>query len=416
MTGALHRPVITGVGILAPNGVGTESFWEGVLTCRSGIRRIQSFDASNQSFPIAGEVPDFCLCDYTNGQFKPKRLARHTQLALAATRMAVDQAGLDAETLARNVPLPITVGISSNAMEIFERSAEAFRKHGPGRVTAYSIGSGLPHAMCTALGELLGVRSQRLSFSSACSAGLDALAYSSELIAEGRTDLAITGGVDACITPLTLASFAVSGLLPHDGMADPATLSRPFDLNRQGGVMSEGAGMFVVESLGHALGRGATPLAWVRGFGSCGETSGSPAGVGLADSMAGALANSGLHPADIDYVCAHGPSDPVIDRTETAMIKQVFDRRARQIPVSSIKGVTGNPLSAAGPLQVAATLLAMRDGLVPPTAHYETPDPWCDLDYVPNRPYRMEVRRAMINLHGLGGGNSSLVLEKVRSA
>ena len=411
----LNRPVITGMGILAPNGVGLEAYWQSILSCESGIRPISNFDASEHRFPVAGEVQDFCLCQYTNGQFKPKRLGRHTQFALAATRMALDHAGVGPDLLGEISTMPVAIGVSTSAMDVIERNEDVLVAQGPRKVSPYGVSSCLPHAVTSSIAELIGIQTQRFTFSSACSAGLDALAFSANYIEEGRADMVITGGVDAAITPLTIASFSLSGLLPQS-VREPGRMSRPFDLHRQGGILSEGAGVFVMESLGHALARGASPLGMVRGYGNNADAARSQAGMGLSDSMAQALANSSLVPSDIDYICAHGPSDPLIDRIETAMIKKVFSRRAYHFPVSSIKGVTGNPLSAAGPLQVAACLLAMRDGRVPPTANYEVPDPWCDLDYVPNEPRSMDLHRALVNLHGLGGGNSSLIIEQVRSA
>jgi 3-oxoacyl-[acyl-carrier-protein] synthase II len=241
------------------------------------------------------------------------------------------------------------------------------------------------------------------------------MAFSADMIRQGQADLVLTGGVDAAVTPLTLASFSLSGLLPWVDH-HPDRMSRPFDLHRKGGILAEGAGVFVMESLGHALARGATPLAEVRGYGNQGDAPRSEAGSGLGEAMEEALWSASLTPGDVEYINAHGPSDPIIDRVETAVIKRTFGKRAGRIPVSSIKGVVGNPLSAAGPMQVGACLLGMRDNIVPPTANYETPDPWCDLDYVPNQGYSVGFDRAMINLHGLGGGNSCLVVERVRSA
>jgi 3-oxoacyl-[acyl-carrier-protein] synthase II len=196
----------------------------------------------------------------------------------------------------------------------------------------------------------------------------------------------------------------------------PSRCSRPFDLHRRGGIISEGAVVLVMESLAHALGRGAFPWFEVLGCSSCGDHQGTEAGTGFAHTMAEAMANAGKQPRDIDYISAHGPSHPVIDRVETQMIKQVFGSRAHAIPVSSIKGVIGNPLAAAGPLQLVGAALGMHRKMVPPTANYEVPDPLCDLDYVPHHAYAMSTNHAMVNVHGLGGGNSSMVIGKVNGA
>jgi 3-oxoacyl-(acyl-carrier-protein) synthase len=241
---------------------------------------------------------------------------------------------------------------------------------------------------------------------------LDAIARASADLLAGKAEIAFAGGTDSSMDPLSVACFGAAGLVPEN-VTDPRRASRPFDRDRAGGLMSEASGVVVLEELTHALSRGATPYLEVTGYGFHADEIGGEPASGLRLTMAEALANAGRYPTDVDYVCAHGPSDSVIDRVETAMIKSVLGSHAYRIPVTSIKGVTGNPMAAAGALEVATCALIMRNGLVPPTANYQYPDPACDLDYVSGQPRIADIRCALINIHGLSGANSSLVVEKV---
>ncbi len=414
---ALRRPrvVITGMGVLAANGIGLHAFWDTLIRGQSGIGPITLFDSSGFRVHIAGEVKNFDLTHYVNGGIKPKRFGRHTQFSIAACKMALDQAGLTVEALREYDRLPVAMGVSTSAMEVIERNKDRLNERGPDFVSPYGVSSCQPHAVSLALADTMGIKAQPITLSSACPAGIDAVAMAMELIRSGKNDLVIAGGADAPVTPLAMASFSLAGLAP-DFEIPPERCSRPFDLYRRGGIISEGAVVLVMENLAHAISRGATPLAEVLGCASGGDPQGSESGAGLCDSMAAALANAGKRPQDIGYISAHGPSHPVIDRVETQAIKQVFGSHARAMPVSSIKGIIGNPLAAAGPLQLAATVMGMQQNLVPPTANYEMPDPACDLDYVPNKPYARAYSCSMVNVHGLGGGNSSLVLAKVEGA
>lgn len=407
-----NRVVVTGLGILAANGKGRDAFWDSLVRGESGIARISLFDPTGFHIKVAGEVKAFRLSDHIENAPNVKRLARHTQFALAVVPMAFRDAGLDERTLNHGVPLPVIVGVSTSAIEVIEAGKERMTELGPRRVSSYTVSACQPHAIASALVAALHVRAEVLTVSTACAAGLDAVAIAANLVRSGRTDVAVALGADAPINTLTVASFGSTGLVPEQE-EHPEKLSRPFDRDRQGGVMAEGAAAIVLENLEHARGRGAHPYLEIVGYGYAVDPRGTEAGTGLLDSMTMALANAGLLPKDVDYVCAHGPSDPVIDRVETAMIKQLMGRDAYRIPVSSIKGVTGNPLAAAGPLELAACALGFRNDLVPPTANHEHPDPACDLDYVPGRARAAVCRRAVINVHGMGGGNSSLVVQRV---
>ena len=235
------------------------------------------------------------------------------------------------------------------------------------------------------------------------------------MIRSGRADVAIAGGADAPITRTGFTSFAAAGLVSTRDL-DPSRASRPFDLDRDSGVISEGSGVVILENLTHALSRGVDPYLEITGYGMNADAHADLPGCGLDETMRMALANAGRRPEDVDYVCAHGPGHPVLDRIETEMIKKTLGKRAYDIPVSSIKGVTGNPLAAAGPMQLVTCALAFQNGIVPPTANCEKSDPDCDLDYVTGKPRKAHLECAMINSHGLGGRNCSLVVQRVITA
>lgn len=410
-----QRVVITGIGVLSPNGNSLDTFWRNTLNCVSGINEITRFDTTDFPVKIAGEIKDFGLRRYLPKEytFKPKRLGMHTQFAMATTQMALSHSGLTHEALRNREPVAFFMGVSTSAIDVIEKGKETLLKHGPNKVSPYTVSSCQPHAVVSEVVEMLGVESKKSTFSSACPSGLEAIGIATQYIRSGASDIAICGGVDSPITPLTLASFQLTGMILNES-DNPEICSRPFDAKRGGGVISEGGSMFVLESLESARNRGATPLAEIIGFGNHSDRTGTSSGSGLVQSMSDALDDAAIMACDIEYINAHGPSHPQIDITETICIKEVFRQMAYEIPVSSIKGVIGNPLAAAGGLQMASSVLALREGIIPPTANYKFPDPDCDLFYVPNTPIHAPIENAMINLHGLGGGNISLILKRVR--
>jgi 3-oxoacyl-[acyl-carrier-protein] synthase II len=410
-----NRVVVTGFGVLAANGIGSAVFWNTLVNGKSGIAPITLFDASSFPVRIAGEVKDFEFARLVRGVAKPKRLGRHTQLALAAFQQAVQHAQLSHEILMARAPVPIIAGVSTSAIEVIEHGKDQMTSHGPAKVSSYIVGACQPHAVATALAESLGVPAQIETTSSACLSGLNAISIAVQLIRSGKNDLAIAGGADAPITPLTVACFGATGMVPNWN-DEPHKASRPFDRDRRGGILAEGSAFVVLESLEHALARGITPYVEILGYGTSTDVSQSAPGSSLDASMTMALANAARSPQDVDCVFAHGPSDPLIDKVETAAIKRVLGSRAYGIPVTSIKGVTGNPLAAAGPLQLIAGALAFREGLVPPTANHEHGDADCDLDFVPGRPRAIQMDLAIMNVHGMGGVNGSLVVERVAAA
>jgi len=409
-----HRVVITGMGILAPNGIGLEAFWESLLAGRSGIGPITLFDATGFKSQMAGEVKDFNPLDYIEPELKPKRWARHTQLAYAATMMALRDAGLDSDNLKLPSVTPVIIGVSMNAMDVIERAFYAVRSNGPNRMPSTTSAASIPQAPASVIADRLGAAAHAATVSSACTSGLDAVADAAAMIRFGEAEIAIAGGTDAPITPLVMGSFIASGLVCHNN-GDSERASRPFDWLRKSGVLSEGAGIFIMENLERALARGARIYMELTGYAKRRDLDPAKPASALADSMGLALANAQITINEVDYISAYGPGDPVLDAAEVVTIKDVFADRAYSIPVSSIKGVTGNPLAAGGPFQIAACALSIRDQIIAPTANYQVEDPNCDLDFVPKRARKTKLDCALINVRGLGGGASTLVVNRVPS-
>ncbi len=406
-----NRVVITGMGVIAPNGIGLDAFWDSVLHCRSGIGPITLFDASRFKTQIAGEIKGFDPADYIEPELKPKRMARHTQLAYAATMMALKDAGLEINNLSLPSPTPVVIGVSTSAIDVIESVHFAVERGTPNRAPVSSAAASIPQAAANTIADRIGACANATTVSSACPSGLDALADAAAMIRSGEVEAAIAGGADAPITPLTLASFIGSGLVSESN-GEPETASRPFDLTRESGVLAEGAGIFVLENWERASARGARSYVEIEGYGKQRDTDREKPASGLFDSMRLALANAGRSIDDVDYISAYGPGDRTLDAAEVAVIKQLFGARAYEIPVTSIKGVTGNPLGASGPLQVAACALAIRDGRIPPTANLKSFDPSCDLDFVPGQARRGRIDCALINVRGIGGSASTLLLRR----
>lgn len=403
-----RRVVITGIGVLAANGIGKDAFWNSLLAGESGIGPITLFDASDIPYAIAGEVSDFNPEDFISAKHKPKRMARFAQLAVAAAKLAIDDANLG--DIVSKTLIPISLGVSTSATEVIEDQVLRIDKKGVHYASPLTAIASLPQAGASNIASIIGIRTQAITISTGCPAGLDAIAHASEYIRSGKCDLALAGGSDAPITKLTIATFSASHMISTSQL-HPGRASRPFDLERDGGVIAEGSCIMVLEDLEHALARGATPLLEIIGYGCSGDDPGDPSGSGLYNSMRLAVDNAGLSLRQIDFISAHGPSDKHLDQIETQKIKELFKDHAYKIPVNSIKGVTGNPLAAAGPMQILSCALAIQNGILPPTANFKIPDPLCDLDYI-SAPRKNAIHRALANNHGFGGSNSSMVVEK----
>lgn len=396
-----NRAVITGIGVLAANGNSREEFWQSLLEGRSGVGPVTLFDAGEFQCRIAGEVKNFDPHKYIDPTLKPKRrMARATQLAIAAAYQVIEDAGLSVQELKDRGEVPVYMGVSTTAMDLRELPARP-----------WSAISGVPHAVTSAISFSLGFQARLMTISNGCASGMDAVTAAAENIRRGATDLVLAGSSDAALTPYVFKCFESSRKVSLRNDA-PEKSCRPFDRDRDGGVAAEAAGIFIIENLQHALARGATIYAELSGYGSSADIPGDREGSGLKQAMLSALANSACPPDQIDHIDAHAPSDLHMDRIEVELIKEVFGEHAYRIPVTSIKGATGNPMAVGGVLQMIATSLSLYHQVIPPTTNLEIPDPQCDLDHVSGQPRHLPMQRAMVNTHGFGRGNSCVLLER----
>jgi 3-oxoacyl-[acyl-carrier-protein] synthase II len=406
-----NRVVVTGIGVLAPNGIGLEAFWKSLLEGRSGIGPITLFDATGFKSRIAGEVKNFDPTQYIEPELKPKRMARHTQLAYAATMMALKDAGLDVNHLDLPSPTPVIIGVSMNAMDLIERAFNAVRDSGPNRTAPTTSAASIPQAPANIIADRLGKSADAATISSACPSGLDAIADAAAMIRSGQAEIAIAGGTDAPITPLVMASFISSGLSSFRN-DEPERASRPFDVTRDSGVISEGAAIMVLENWERAEARGVRAYLEIKSYGKQRDRDPEKPASALEDSIGVALANGTMSMTDIDYISAYGPGHPVLDIAEIQVLKKVLGEHAYSVPINSIKGVTGNALAAGGPFQLIACALTMRDQTIPPTANCDTLDPRCDLDIVRLRARKAKVNTALINVRGLGGSANTMLVSR----
>ena len=400
------------MGVLAPNGTSLEAFWQSIVTGESGIGPITSFDASEFKSRIAGEIKGFDPLQHMDPEWKPRRMARHTQLAYTATQMALKDARVDPRTENAGVVLPISIGVSTSAMDVLERGFRELTERGPRGVNPGVVRNCQPQAVAHLIAEKLGVETETITISSACPSGIDAIASAASRIKSGDVDVAIAGGADSHVTPLAMASFASAGLSSFAN-DDPLHASRPYDAGSDSGVISEGACIVILENLDRALARGVTPYLEVTGYSAQSDCDPNEPCSGLEFTMRLALANASRDIRDIDYICAYGPGHPLLDLAEVQMVRRVFGPLADHVPVSSIKGVTGNPLAAAGPFQLVSCALAFKHNMIPPTANHETPNFGCDLDFVPKTARKAHLTCALVNVRGLGGGNSSMIVERI---
>jgi 3-oxoacyl-[acyl-carrier-protein] synthase II len=408
-----RRVVITGLGAIAPNGIGKEAFWDGLLQGRSGIRRITRFDASQFPCQIAGEVADFEPRSYLNRQ-EVKRMSRVSQFAIVAAKMACDDAGL--EVTAENARrIGVCVGTNAGKTEAFEENLR-FLDRGVRAIHPLVMFEFSPHGVSSHVAIELGAGGVCGSVSTGCTAGLDALYWGYLQLCSGHATAMVVGGAEAVLSPITFGAVCAAGVLSKRNEA-PQEASRPFELHRDGMVLSEGAGAVVLETLPQALERNARIYAEILG---CTTARDSPelfrcdlSGSDMARVMEIALYQSGLPKSCIDYINAHGLGLRDYDMAETNAIKAVFGGQAYHIPISSLKSIIGHPFAAASALQVVASCLTMQHGIIPPTINYDTPDPSCDLDYVPHRARGARVRTLLVHAHGMGGTDSALVLGKL---
>jgi len=408
-----RRVVITGIGVVAPNGIGKQAYWDSLVAGKSGVDWITEFDTDPYPCKVAAKVRDFNASDFVSAK-QIRHMGRFSQFAVAACRMAVDDSHL-----------PLTPSVTTNAMvcfgtsggaPIFEQAAVNFQLGGMRSVDPWTALEYPPHAPASYVSIEFGIKGPTVSVSSNCCTGLDAIQSAALQVRSGRSKIVITGSSEAPISPALFATFSALGALSKRS-DDPTRASRPYDLLRDGLVIGEGAAGFVLEDLEYARDRGAPVYAEIRGFGGASEAidmrKGDLTGKVMAKAITGAIQDSGLRPEEIDHVNAHGSSLPDFDVCDSNAFKEALGQHAYRIPISSIKSMIGQPFAAAGSLQAAAACMSILNQKVPPTINQEVPDPRCDLDYVPNASRIVRVRNVLANGHGFGGGCSALVLGRL---
>ena len=400
--------VITGLGAITPLGLSVEDYWQGLSNGKSGIGPITLFDASSYPARLAAEVKNFEPTDYMHIK-RVDRTARCTQFAIAAAKMAIKSAQLD---MSRERPEEVGVVVATSGMVwMIADQGEILKRKGPARIDPLFISKTPPSMVTAQVGLEIGAKGPNTSLNSACASGSDALGTALNRLRLGHAEVIIAGGAETNISPIGIASTGRVGALSRQ--EDPRKASRPFDLNRDGFVFGEGAGILVLETLEHAQKRGAPVLAELAGagwsFDAYNET--APDAEVQAVAMRKAIRDAGITPGKVDYINAHGTSTKLNDSAETRAIKIIFGKRAYQIPISSNKSMIGHLACAAGAVEAVAAVMTIKDGTIPPTINYETPDPECDLDYVPNEARHQSVNTCLSNSFGMGGQNCCLIIK-----
>jgi 3-oxoacyl-[acyl-carrier-protein] synthase II len=401
------------MGCISPVGNTVKDTWDALLAGKSGAGMITAFDASKHKTRFAAEVKGFDAAALL-GPREARKMDRFTQFSTVAALEALAESGLKIDESNRD-RVGILIGTGIGGLGTIMEQADVMRERGADRVSPFLIPMMITDSASGMLAIRVGARGPNMAVSTACASGNNAIGDAMETIRRGAADVMITGGSEASILPLAMAGMNVMGALSTRN-DDPETASRPFDKSRDGFVMGEGAGILIIEELDYAKARGASILCELTGYGTTDDAHhiSAPAenGAGAAMSMKIAIEDAGLNLADINYINAHGTSTPLNDKSETAAIKSVFGEQAYKIPVSSTKSMTGHLLGATGAVEAVACILAIRNGIIPPTIHYETPDPVCDLDYVPNQPRKAELKHVMSNSFGFGGHNATLVISR----
>lgn len=411
--GMKRRVVVTGIGCITPLGAGLNTFWEALLAGKSGIDYITRFDTTDYPTKVAAEVKDFVPENYIDKK-EVKKMDRFTQFAVAASQMAVENAELKLQDI-DSEKFGVILGSGIGGIETLEDQHGRLKEKGAKRVSPFFIPMMISNLGAGYVSIALGAKGPNTTIVTACASSTNAIGEAFKIIQRGDADLMITGGMEASITPLSIAGFcSMKAMSTHN--EEPQKASRPFDINRDGFVMGEGAGILLLEDLDHAIKRGAKIYAEVVGYGMSADahhiTAPSPDGEGAARSMVNALRDAGISYEEIDYINAHGTSTPYNDKFETMAIKSVFKEHAKELVVSSTKSMTGHLLGAAGSIEAIACIMAIRESKVPPTINLENPDPELDLDYVPNKYRERVVDYALSNSLGFGGHNATIIFKK----
>jgi 3-oxoacyl-[acyl-carrier-protein] synthase II (EC 2.3.1.41) len=407
------RAVITGMGIVSPVGNQINDLWNNLIEGKAGIGAVTRFDVSTLPTKVAGEVNNFDPSEWIDKK-ESRRMDRFVQLAIAAGKMAVKDAGLELEMIDKD-RAGVVLGCGIGGVITFEEQKEVLLTKGPGRISPFFITNLISNMAAGYLSITFGFKGPSLTIVTACASATNAIGEALRLIQSGETDIVLCGGTEAPLTELAFAGFCSIKAMSTE-KENYSQACRPFDKRRSGFVMSEGAGILVLESLEHAQARGANIYAELVGYGSSSDayhiTMPTPGGVGAAAAMRKALADAGLSPEDVSYINAHGTGTDANDALETEAIKAVFGDAARNVPISSTKSMTGHLMGAAGAIEAIICTLAIERGVIPPTINYEEPDPECDLDYVPNTARKQDVQVALSNNLGFGGHNATIIIRK----
>lgn len=406
------RVVITGMGVVSSLGFDIDTFWNNIKEGKSGISKVERMDTTDLPTKVGAEIKDFKPGEYMDKK-EARRMDRYNQFAMAATKLAMENANIDLEKI-DPYRFGVVVGSGIGGIETLENQQEVLLNKGVGRVSPFFIPMMIPNMASGRIAMQYKAKGHNECVVTACATSTNALGDAFKVIQRGDADIMITGGAEAAITPLSYAGFCNMKAMSTN--EDPQTASRPFDADRDGFVMGEGAGVLLMEELEHAQKRGANILAEIVGYGCTNDahhiTSPAPEGEGSARCMNNAIKDAQIEPSQVDYINAHGTSTDYNDRFETMAIKTVFSNNTDEICVSSTKSMTGHLLGAAGAVESIISICAIRDGIVPPTINYKTPDPECDLDYVPNKSREKEVNYVLSNSFGFGGCNATLVFKK----
>lgn len=407
-----RRVVITGIGVVSSVGMGLDEFWSSIKQGKNGISLVEKFDTTEYATKVAAEIKNFNATDYVDKK-EAKRMDTFTQYAMAAAKMAFTMSGIKVEE-EDSFRIGVIVGSGIGGIETFENQTRTLVEKGPGRVSPFFIPMMISNMASGRIAIEFGVNGFNESVTTACATSNNAIGDAFNVIKRGAADVMIAGGAEAAITPIGFAGFCSAKAMSTN--PDPNTACRPFDKDRDGFVMGEGSGVLILEEYEHAKKRGAQIFGEVVGYATTSDahhiTAPHPEGIGGIKAMQFAIEDAGIKPEDIGYVNTHGTATPVGDPLETLVIKSVFGEHAKKLLISSSKSMTGHLLGAAGAVEAIVSAMALKEGFVPPTINYTTPDPECDLDYVPNQGREADIKYALSNALGFGGHNSVIILKK----
>ena len=410
-----RKVVVTGLGIVSPVGNTVSSAWENIVSGKSGITRITRFDASNFTSQIAGEVKDFDIQQYISAK-EARRMDTFIHYGMAAGIQAVKDAGIDDVRQLDPEQIGVNIGSGIGGLPMIESTDTAYHAGGPRKISPFFIPSTIINMIAGNLSIMFGYKGPNIAIVTACTTATHSIGNSARMIEYGDADVMVCGGAESCVTPLAIGGFAAARALSAHN-SDPESASRPWDIDRDGFVLGEGAGVLVLEELEHAKRRGAKIYAELAGFGMSADayhmTAPSDDGEGAARCMSNALKNAGINTTEVDYINAHGTSTPLGDIAETIAVKRCFGDYASKLAVNSTKSMTGHLLGAAGGIEAVFSVLAIHHQIAPPTINLVNQDPQCDLDYIPNTARTMDIKVALSNSFGFGGTNGTLVFRSI---